>query len=95
MSNWEEWVAGTVANDADSVLSITDSHLDASGLWVIWASQPGKEYVLETMTPPSPWEQVSTNGQPLVIVGDSTGTTASNRIPRSVVEQKFVRIRIR
>ncbi len=95
LTNWEEMIAGTLANNAGSVLSILGLQRIESGLWVTWATQPGKEYLLEVTTTLSPWEPVMTNGEPLVIIGAPSGTTTSNLIADFGPGQGFVRVRIK
>lgn len=95
LTNREELIAGTFANDASSVLSIMDLQRDEAGLWVTWSSQPGKEYLLDTTTTFAPWEPVMDNDEPLVFIGAASGTTTSTLIPDFGSDQGFVRIRIK
>lgn len=95
LTNWQEMTAGTLANDANSVLAVTGLQRDASGLWVIWSSRPGKEYLVDTSLNLSLWQPVTTNGEPLVIIGAAGGTLASNLIPDFEPGQGFVRVRIK
>ena len=56
VSNLEEFKAGTMANDPQSVLKLKTASLEPSGLRLIWAAIPGTVYSVEGATPLSgPW----------------------------------------
>ena len=46
LTNWEEFLAGTDPNDADSVLQLTGVRRVAGGLALQWKSEPGRSYRL-------------------------------------------------
>ena len=75
---WEEYVAGTDPNDADSVLEITSGIMTNSDLILSWQSVEGKTYSIVTnanLTLPNPGPVAS--GIP------SQGTNTSYSIPMS------------
>jgi hypothetical protein len=94
-SNRDEMVAGTWANDSSSVFIITGVQPNGAGLWISWASQPGKEYLFETTPNLLLWETVMTNNAPLVVAGADSGTTTSNFIPDMGSVQRFLRVSIK
>lgn len=50
LSNYEEYLAGTAANDPDSVLALTAAELLGSDIVITWQSVAGKSYMVITNT---------------------------------------------
>jgi hypothetical protein len=93
LSNRGELIAGTLADDADSVFAVRDLHRDGAGVRVTWFSQPGKEYLFETTLNLMDWNAVMDGGEPLVVPGAIGETITSYVIPAG--EQEYVRMSVR
>ncbi len=50
LNNWQEWIAGTIPNDASSALRLLAPTTDVSGTIVTWQSVSDRTYFLERAT---------------------------------------------
>jgi hypothetical protein len=69
MSNWQEWIAGTVPTNALSALRLLTPTSDFSGVLLTWQSVSNRTYFVEragSLTGPAPFSTISSNipGQP-------------------------------
>jgi hypothetical protein len=90
LNNWQEWIAGTVPNDASSALRLLPPSIGASGILLTWQSVTNRTYSLECSTKlgtQSAFSPVASN-----IVGQAGTTTYTDST--KVGSNSFYRVRV-
>jgi hypothetical protein len=94
-SNFQEYIAGTAANDARSVLRITEIRKEGTFVTVTWNSVPEKLYLIEAGPDLSFWFQASGDLPAAPYHATSTTTTLSMAPLGIIPPQYFLRVRLK
>ena len=91
-SNLAEWMAGTVANDAQSRFELLSTQLGSDALQVTWPSAPGRRYRIQTSDDLKTWTTyIGVYGVPVEIKA-SEGTHTSFKLRGARARSTYVRV---